>query len=148
MLVRDGTHTFGQIAARSGALSVWLQRAGIVRGDRVAIVADNCVELVVALWAVLRAGGVFVLVNPTTKADKLAYILDDCSVRGVVAQSRLARTVASERSVVSVLSSPRPIVSRLSAPSSTVQAQVVHMPWPPQVVGQKRPASCAASMMV
>jgi amino acid adenylation domain-containing protein len=93
LLVRDGTHTFGQIAARSGALAVWLQRAGLVRGDRVAIVADNCVELVVALWAVLRAGGVFVVVNPTTKADKLSYILDDCSVRGVVAQSRLARTV-------------------------------------------------------
>jgi len=93
LLVRDGGHTFGQIAARSGALAVWLQRAGLVRGDRVAIVADNCVELVVALWAVLRAGCVFVLVNPTTKADKVSYILDDCSVRGVVAQSRLARTV-------------------------------------------------------
>jgi acyl-CoA synthetase (AMP-forming)/AMP-acid ligase II len=93
LLVREGTMTFGHLAARSGSLAAFLQRAGLVRGDRVAIVADNCVELIVALWAVLRAGGVFVLVNPTTKADKLAYILDDCSVRGVVAQSRLARQV-------------------------------------------------------
>ncbi|HEV7760604.1 MAG TPA: AMP-binding protein [Acidimicrobiales bacterium] len=93
LLVRDGTLTFGHLAARSGALAAWLQRAGLVRGDRVAIVADNCVELVIALWAVLRAGGVFVLINPTTKADKLAYILDDCDVRGVVAQRRLSRTV-------------------------------------------------------
>jgi acyl-CoA synthetase (AMP-forming)/AMP-acid ligase II len=93
LLVRDGTLTFGHLAARSGALAAWLQRAGLLRGDRVAIVADNCVGLVIALWAVLRAGGVFVVVNPTTKADKLAYILDDCSVRTVVAQRRLARTV-------------------------------------------------------
>jgi amino acid adenylation domain-containing protein len=93
LLVPGGALTFGQVSARSAALATWLQRSGVVRGDRVAIMADNCAELVVALWAVLRAGGVFVVVNPTTKADKLAYVLDDCSVRAIVAQGRLARTV-------------------------------------------------------
>jgi amino acid adenylation domain-containing protein len=93
LLVREGAMSFGQVAAQSAALAVRLQRMGLVRGDRVAIMAENCVQLVVALWAVLRAGGVFVLINPTTKADKLSYILDDCGVSTVVAQKRLARAV-------------------------------------------------------
>jgi acyl-CoA synthetase (AMP-forming)/AMP-acid ligase II len=92
LLVREGTLSFGQIAAQSAAMAVRLQRMGLVRGDRVGIMAENCVQLVVVLWAVLRAGGVFVLINPTTKSDKLAYILDDCGASTPGSMTRWARS--------------------------------------------------------
>ena len=38
---------------------------------------DNCVEAVVAIFAVLKAGAVFSPVNPSTKSEKLAYILNN-----------------------------------------------------------------------
>ena len=57
---------------------------GIGRGDRVAIYLDNSVEAVLAVFAVLKAGAVFLVVNPTTKADKLTYILNNCRARGLV----------------------------------------------------------------
>jgi long-chain acyl-CoA synthetase len=86
-----GTHTFGEIERASDALAARLQAEGVRRGDRVAIMADNSVEVVVATFAVLKAGGVFVVVNPTTKPGKLAYILGDCQVRALVAHERVAR---------------------------------------------------------
>ncbi|MGH9211586.1 MAG: class I adenylate-forming enzyme family protein [Acidimicrobiales bacterium] len=93
LVVGDTTVTFGDLDRDSDRLGGALQQAGLGRGDRVAIMAGNSAELVVALWATLKAGGVFVVVNPTTKADKVAYILNDCGVRYVVAQDRLARVV-------------------------------------------------------
>lgn len=48
---------------------------GVARGDRVAIFMDNSVETAVAIFAVLKAGAVFCVINPTTKSDKLAYML-------------------------------------------------------------------------
>ena len=48
---------------------------GLKRGDRVIIYADNTYECVLSLWATLWAGGVFVVVNPQTKSDKLEYII-------------------------------------------------------------------------
>jgi long-chain acyl-CoA synthetase len=93
LVVGEHSVSFRELDRASDRLGGTMQRAGLGKGDRVAIMANNSTELVVALWATLKAGGVFVVVNPTTKADKLAYILNDCGVRYVVAQSRLARVV-------------------------------------------------------
>jgi amino acid adenylation domain-containing protein len=90
-VITGTTHTFGEIDRASDALAARLQGVGLRRGDRVAIMADNSVEVVVALFGVLKAGGVFVVVNPTTKPGKLAYILRDCHVQAMVVHERLAR---------------------------------------------------------
>ena len=55
---------------------------GVQRGDRVAIYLENGVEAVVAIFAILKAGAVFMMVNPTTKADKLAFMLEQLPRRG------------------------------------------------------------------
>jgi amino acid adenylation domain-containing protein len=86
--------TFADIDGASDSLAATLQHEGLDRGDRVAVFADNSAELVIALWGVLKAGGVFVVVNPSTKADKLQYLLADCGARALVAEVRRAKVVA------------------------------------------------------
>ncbi len=87
------TCTFAELDLLSDRLAGWLQQRGIARGDRVVLMMENSPALVIALFAVLKAGGVFVVVNPTTKADKLGYILGDSGARGIVASGRIARQV-------------------------------------------------------
>ncbi|HEX8805035.1 MAG TPA: AMP-binding protein, partial [Acidimicrobiales bacterium] len=91
LVVGEATHTFAEIDRASDGLAATLQAAGVRRGDRVAIMADNSAEVVVALFAVLKAGGVFVIVNPTTKAPALTHVLTDCTVTALVAHGRMAR---------------------------------------------------------
>jgi len=62
---------------------------GMKRGDRIVIFMDNCWEAVASIFAVLKAGGVFVPINPSTKADKLAYVLNNCRAAGIITQARL-----------------------------------------------------------
>jgi long-chain acyl-CoA synthetase len=92
-VIGEATHTWADLDRASDALAARLQAEGVRRGDRVAIMADNSAEVVVAVYAALKAGGVFVVVNPTTKPAKLAYILGDCEVRAMVAHQRVARFV-------------------------------------------------------
>lgn len=92
-------YTYGQIEAWANQLAHALRGLGFARGDRLAIFLPNTVEAVVALFAALKAGGVFVLLNPTTKQNKLAYILNDCGAFGLVAQEQrkpVAREAAAE----------------------------------------------------
>jgi len=49
----------------------------------------------VSIFATLKAGGVFVVVNPTTKLDKLAYILNNCSATALVAELRIFSFVSA-----------------------------------------------------
>jgi amino acid adenylation domain-containing protein len=95
-VICDGqVRTFAQIDRGSDCLACELRRAGIVRGDRVAVFQENSAELVVSVFGILKAGAVFVIVNPTTKAKKLSYILNDCGVRAMVAHPALGRTVGA-----------------------------------------------------
>ena len=68
------TRAAGHVASpRKGAL----QDLGLERGDRVVVFTDTSLFCVASIFGTLLAGGVFVVVNPQTKEDKLAYILQD-----------------------------------------------------------------------
>ena len=91
--------TYSELADRAAAFASELVRQGIQRGDRVVIFLQNSPEAVVAVFGTLLAGGVFSVVNPATKSDKLAYILNHCAAKALVTEPRLepiART-ARER---------------------------------------------------
>lgn len=76
--------TYRELEATANRLAHGLRRAGVARGDRVAIYLDNSVEVVVAIFAVLKADGVFMPVNPTTKSDKTAYVLNNSRAKAII----------------------------------------------------------------
>jgi long-chain acyl-CoA synthetase len=58
---------------------------GVRRGDRVMFVLPNSVELVTGIFAASKASAVFVVVNHSTKPDKLARLLQDCRPAALIA---------------------------------------------------------------
>lgn len=90
-IVVDGeSYTYRDLDECSANLAAGLLQRGLRRGDRVAIFMENSWHCVVAIYGVLKAGGVFVVINPQTKGEKLAFILNDCSVRHLLAEYQLA----------------------------------------------------------
>jgi long-chain acyl-CoA synthetase len=76
--------TYRTLQEQANRLAHSLVELGVQRGDRVAIYLENSVEAVLSIFATLKAGGVFLMVNPSTKADKLAYILNNCRAKGII----------------------------------------------------------------
>jgi long-chain acyl-CoA synthetase len=76
--------TYGELETRANRLAGSLIAGGVERGDRVAIYLENSVEAVISVFAILKAGAVFLVVNPTTKVDKLRYILNNCRATGLI----------------------------------------------------------------
>jgi len=83
--------TYGEMAEMVENLSAFLQKQGVSRGDRCVIFMDNTLACAVSIYAVLATGAVFVVVNPQTKQDKLAYILNDCQARVLITDAHLHR---------------------------------------------------------
>lgn len=73
-----------ELEARANRLARGLRSVGIGRGDRIAACLDNSIEAVVTAFAALKADGVFMPLNPGTKADKLAYVLNNSRARAIV----------------------------------------------------------------
>ncbi len=78
LIINQSRYTYRELEQQSNRLAHALLERGLQRGDRVAIHLDNSLEAVVAIFATIKAGGVFVMVNPTTKIDKLTYVLNNC----------------------------------------------------------------------
>jgi len=102
--------TYASLAAQAAALAQTLRSRGVERGERVVLYLDNSVEAVAGVFAVLQAGAVFSVVNPATKLDKLAYILNNCTARAILTEPRLLATaeqaVRNAPSVAFTLCSP------------------------------------------
>lgn len=88
-------HSYGEVDRAANRLAHVLIDGGVRRGDRVAICLDNTPEAVIAIFGVLKAGAVFMMVNPTTKTDKLAYILQDSEAHTLIMHHRRARGMTS-----------------------------------------------------
>jgi len=81
--------TYGELDTMSDRLACALAERGVQRGDRVAIHLHNSVESVVAIFGTLKAGAVFVVVNATTKRDKLTFVLNNCRASALVAEAKV-----------------------------------------------------------
>ena len=91
-LVADGrSWTYAELADASLRLARALQDAGLERGDRVVTFMDNTAECAVSIFGTLAAGGAFVVANPQTKTDKLAYMLEDSEAAFLLTESSLGR---------------------------------------------------------
>ncbi|HRI13911.1 MAG TPA: AMP-binding protein [Verrucomicrobiota bacterium] len=88
-LVCDGRRlTYREIEGMANQLAHGLKAMGVQRGDRVGIFLPNSVEAVVGIFGVLKADAVFVVINHTTKRDKLRYILENCRATALLAEGR------------------------------------------------------------
>ena len=79
--------TFAQIDAEANRMAGALKKLGVQYGDRVAVFMDNGWEVVVSIFGILKADAVFLVVNPTTKPQKLSFILNNCRATALVTQA-------------------------------------------------------------
>jgi amino acid adenylation domain-containing protein len=119
--------TYRQIDQATDCLALGLRSLGIGRGDRVVIHLENGIEAVLSIFGILKAGAAFVPVSRSVKADKLAFILDDCEATGLIADQRVHQTVTDAikharvlKAVLTVGSPPPGHVAITSATSQVV----------------------------
>jgi long-chain acyl-CoA synthetase len=76
--------SYEKIDEMSSRLASALIEGGLKTGERVAIVTPNSPETVIALFGVLKAGGVFFIIHPSVKAKKLSTIIKNAGARIII----------------------------------------------------------------
>ena len=84
---QDVLHNAERLAARLAAL-------GVQKGDRVVLNMQNCPQLVIAHFAILRANAVVVPVNPMNRAEELKHYITDPDAKVALTTSDLAAELA------------------------------------------------------
>ena len=105
-LVLDGQEmSYGELNARANQLAHHLRGLGVEPGQPVLLFSERTPEAIVGLLAIFKLGAVYLPVEPSTPAERLAFILEDAQVRAVLTQERLADKlpIANLQSPISVI---------------------------------------------
>jgi acyl-CoA synthetase (AMP-forming)/AMP-acid ligase II len=86
-------YTYRETYRQSRLLGGQLMNLGLCRGDRAAILLDNSAQSAIALYGILQAGGVYVMINSTVKGPKLRFLLENSGARILITHLNKANSI-------------------------------------------------------
>jgi fatty-acyl-CoA synthase len=87
--------SYAELLAGAEKIAAFLQSVGVQKGDRVVLNMQNCPQLVMAHFGILRANAVVVPVNPMNRAEELKHYITDPEAKVAITTSDLAADLAS-----------------------------------------------------
>ena len=89
--------TYAELDEATDRFAVALQKLGVRKADRVAIMLPNLPQQVIAYFGILKAGATVVNTNPTYTARELQHQLEDCGAETMIMISGLYERLAQVR---------------------------------------------------
>jgi amino acid adenylation domain-containing protein len=89
----EGGHrriSYGELEARAGRLARALSGSGIAKGEIVAILARDVIEVVTAILGVLKAGGVFCPMDPEFPEKRLRSMVEEVGPQWYAIESKFS----------------------------------------------------------
>ena len=88
---------YGQMYDLVNRLAAGLERMGLKKSERVGLLLPNIPQFILAYYAILKAGGVVVAINPQYKSREVEFQVRDAGVRVIIALNGLKEMLAAIR---------------------------------------------------
>lgn len=82
--------TYAELDTLSNELARTLHHAGVRRGDRIGIYLHKTPAAIVALFGIMKAGAIYVPLDPNAPAKRLAYIARNCEIKALVTSTEVS----------------------------------------------------------
>lgn len=89
----DDAITYRQLAARSRIAGLALARRGVLAGDCVGLFVESSLDMMVATWGILYAGGAYLPLAPEYPSERIRHMIEDSRLRVVLTQGHLKATL-------------------------------------------------------
>ncbi|GAC1405868.1 MAG: hypothetical protein NVSMB6_01140 [Burkholderiaceae bacterium] len=93
LVCEQHTLNYAELNAKANQLAHYLRSLGVRPEVVVAVAVERSLEMVVALLAVLKAGGTYLPLDPAYPHDRLAHMLDDSRATVLLTQTHLQQTL-------------------------------------------------------
>ncbi len=107
--------TYGDLNRRANQLAHRLRALGVGAEVPVGLCVERSVDLIVGLLGILKAGGVYVPLDPSYPKERLAYMIDDSGLSVLLTHKHLVGSLPEHLAQVVQLDSDWPAISMESA---------------------------------
>jgi len=83
----DRRMTYRELNQQANQLARYLQQEGLQKGERVGICLSRSPSMLVSVWGVLKAGGVYIPIEAGYPRDRIHYILQDSEARFLLTET-------------------------------------------------------------
>jgi len=90
---RGRSLSYRELEERSNQLAHLLLEGGVRKGDRVGLFFPKCVESIISMLAVLKAGAVYVPLDPQAPVERIGYIIGNCGIKVLITQDERRRSL-------------------------------------------------------
>ena len=112
---QDKELSYQELNKQANQLARLLRKRGVKRGDFVAIYMQRSVELLVGLLAILKAGGIYVPLDPSNPKDRLSVIIEDADTEVIITKEKMLGKLPSGISEVIVLEREYDVLQKIDA---------------------------------
>ncbi|MDJ0635031.1 MAG: amino acid adenylation domain-containing protein [Xenococcaceae cyanobacterium MO_188.B29] len=121
VLFEGSTLTYRELNHRANQLARYLQDLGVKPEVLVGICLDRSLEMIVSLLGVLKAGGVYLPLDPAYPQERLSFILSDAQVSVLLTQSKLVEELPKQKAAIVLLDREREAIALHSETNLAVQ---------------------------
>jgi amino acid adenylation domain-containing protein len=105
VVCQDEVISYAKLEELSNRLGNLLIAEGVQVGDRVGFYLHKSIETVICIFAILKAGGVYVPLDPQAPAKRLAYIINNSGIQCLISSSKKLSVLRPHASELSSLES-------------------------------------------
>lgn len=87
--------TYSQINTRADNIANYLLSIGVKKGDRIALLMENCVEYVISYYGIMKSGAVAVPLNSDLKPEGLRYAIEDLEAKILISNKRFEKLISA-----------------------------------------------------
>ena len=87
---KDHRMTYAELNDRADKISDCLSSRGIGAKDVVAVVFEKSVEMVCAIWGIIKAGAVYLPIDPQWPRSRAAVVYELAQAKGIITDSEIA----------------------------------------------------------
>lgn len=96
VIFEDSVLSYGELNRRANQLANYLRAAGVGPDSSVAVLIERSPDLLISLFAVLKAGAAYLPLDTVWPRDRIAFILKDASPAAILTEEKLVSLLPPE----------------------------------------------------
>ena len=93
VVFEDQALTYRELNQASNKVAAALIDLGVTLGDRVGIYINKSIPSIVSIYGILKAGAVYVPLDPQAPQSRISYMIDNCDSRCLLTSTAKAKAV-------------------------------------------------------
>ena len=143
VVFEDRRLTYGELNRRANKLAHHLRRIGVEQESIVGVYIERSLDMVVALLAVLKAGGAYLPLEPTHPSERVAFMLEDAGASVLLTHERLKEGLPRVNATTIFLDSRQSPIDEQAAenlPSTVTPANLAYVMYTSGSTGKPKAA--------